>query len=146
MNRPEKIMWFPCVNFLPRTFIRVETKTQVAILLDWIISSQHDFHCSFTGCIDNIVYSSEKKLLEPTARFGNVSDNCDDICSEKSQKKCENGGRCLQYFTYTGCDCSRTGYQGEYCNAKGNKNIAQAYFMRYLFINSEIPLSNFLIF
>ena len=66
--------------------------------------------------------------MEPTTRKGDVSDNCDDICSEKNQKRCENGGRCLQYFTETDvkCDCSGTGYQGEYCNTKGKKIIAKA--------------------
>lgn len=40
---------------------------------------------------------------------------CRDACAIQETQTCHHGGRCLNKYVETGCDCVGTGYTGDSC-------------------------------
>lgn len=52
-----------------------------------------------------------------STRKEGVDLECLDLCD--TDNPCVHGGRCVNHYTRTLCDCFGTGYEGHRCNRKG---------------------------
>ncbi|XP_064487198.1 axotactin-like isoform X2 [Ornithodoros turicata] len=80
-------------------------------------NSSMDLHYnadSFFGCMGNIVFRLGERLVEAqlTAK-GDVTLGCVDLC--RKYDYCLNGGRCVNHYSYYGCDCFGTLYEDHMC-------------------------------
>ena len=81
--------------------------------------NDHDF---FIGCLRNMRYSTGGDVFSfvPVLNMSDVSKGCTNKCSLQFQTKCENRGRCVNYYSHFHCDCFGTDFEGENCNIAGS--------------------------
>jgi len=80
----------------------------------------------FVGCLRNIRLrggptESELSYVTPftAAVFRDIKEGCIDRCLSEGNA-CRNGGRCINLYDRTECDCFGTNYEGENCDRDGN--------------------------
>ncbi|XP_050401820.2 axotactin isoform X2 [Patella vulgata] len=80
-------------------------------------NSQEFFH--FIGCLSDMKYEREDSILIdiPIQTIAGITRGCNDLCADNNQ--CQNGGRCINMYTRTKCDCFGTNYEGNRCDTKG---------------------------
>ncbi|ESO92611.1 hypothetical protein LOTGIDRAFT_162527 [Lottia gigantea] len=78
--------------------------------------SQEFFY--FIGCLADLKYSREDGILIaiPIQKISGVTQGCSDLCT--GSNPCQNGGRCINMYTTTKCDCFGTNYEGSKCENK----------------------------
>lgn len=85
----------------------------------------------FNGDIRNVLYSNCGAMLirpEMLDHFGIVGET--SLCTKDL---CKNGGVCITMDTETKCDCSRTDYEGEFCETETQKSEATFFGSEYIF-------------
>uniref|UniRef100_T1JI32 EGF-like domain-containing protein n=1 Tax=Strigamia maritima TaxID=126957 RepID=T1JI32_STRMM len=70
----------------------------------------------FVGCIKNIELQVNSRLFSRllSNQFSQVQDGCMNKCH--SRNKCVFGGRCVNLYETTVCNCFQTGHQGTMCS------------------------------
>ncbi|XP_057291854.1 contactin-associated protein-like 5 [Hydractinia symbiolongicarpus] len=74
----------------------------------------------FVGCISKLRYDNGVGLdKEPSLAVAEeeqgTQTGCRDACAIQETQTCHHGGRCLNKYVETGCDCVGTGYTGHSC-------------------------------
>lgn len=85
----------------------------------------------FNGEIRNVLYSNCGAMLirpEMLDHFGIVGET--SLCTKDL---CKNGGVCITMDTETKCDCSRTEYEGEFCETETQKSEVTFFGSEYIF-------------
>ena len=77
-------------------------------------------HPHFIGCMKNIKYLNRDGgyVPIPVTMLKGVVEGCSYLCAKNNP--CHHGGRCINAYTDTICDCFRSAnYQGEFCSELG---------------------------
>ena len=84
----------------------------------------------FIGCVRGVRFLQgaatsgdlerpDLELAVPIHARAEVTDGCVNACD--AHNMCVHGGMCLNYYTYTTCDCFGSGYEGRYCQRPGER-------------------------
>ena len=103
-------------------FLQIVLSFDVTVLVDItkrvfaykILHGRAFLYSRFVGCIGSVTYLTkkrERRHAQERERIDTTS-GCENPCKKNP---CENGGRCLNWFIRTGCDCIGTGYEGPRC-------------------------------
>ena len=77
---------------------------------------------SFVGCFKDIRFSDGK--TEASAEIhdkGDLEAGCISACD--TDNRCQHGGKCVNLYTATECDCFQTGHHGSRCEKEGENYI-----------------------
>ncbi|KAK3742951.1 hypothetical protein QZH41_014194 [Actinostola sp. cb2023] len=73
----------------------------------------------FDGCIGDLIYQkgNARIVKAKLKKRASAVANCDNAClgHPQSPPKCRNGGTCVDHIVTFDCDCTGTGYEGDYC-------------------------------
>ncbi|XP_072016174.1 axotactin-like isoform X2 [Amphiura filiformis] len=74
------------------------------------------------GCMEKIKFLSQNGVLQdiPVDSTVGTTDGCNNKCF--TENHCQQG-QCINQYYRTVCDCFDTGYEGQYCQQKGNMEL-----------------------
>lgn len=123
-------------DFTKVTYLKSYTRQDYTTLLDWSQRSSavyfggtdpdtlfSDSHPHFIGCMRDIRYLNKNGgfVPIPVTMFEGVVEGCTDLCA--TNNPCHHGGRCINAYVDTICDCFGTDYQGEFCSDLGPTTV-----------------------
>lgn len=79
-----------------------------------ILNRQYNY-VRFVGCLGNITFGHSENSMEPVTieSFYQTEEGCSNRC--KNEDWCLHGGRCVNHYKRTICDCFGTGHEGPIC-------------------------------
>ncbi|XP_023238167.1 neurexin-1a-like [Centruroides sculpturatus] len=79
-----------------------------------ILNRQYNY-VRFVGCLGNITFGHSDNSMEPVTieSFYQTEEGCNNRC--KNEDWCLHGGRCVNQYKRTVCDCFGTGHEGPIC-------------------------------
>ncbi|OCT74267.1 hypothetical protein XELAEV_18033226mg [Xenopus laevis] len=87
----------------------------------------------FLGCIRALRMNGVTLDLEERAKITpGVKPGCSGHCAS-FEMYCQNGGKCVEKYNGYTCDCSRTAYDGPYCNKDVGGYFEEGTWLRYNF-------------
>lgn len=70
----------------------------------------------FVGCIRDLLVQGHQVNISTVYRSKVKEDKC-NLVDRCLQNPCKNGGKCVQQWNFTSCDCSRTSFKGPKCES-----------------------------
>ncbi|XP_078539528.1 contactin-associated protein-like 5 [Lissotriton helveticus] len=103
----------------------------------------------FLGCIRSLHLNGQVLDLEERARVtSGVKPGCTGHCSSYG-KLCHNGGKCIEKYNGSTCDCTSSAYEGPFCKNEVSALFASGSTINYAFrepytgtMNASVPPSS----
>ncbi|XP_069472865.1 contactin-associated protein-like 5 isoform X2 [Ambystoma mexicanum] len=103
-NLPRKVMQAP-----PEGHFRLQLNSQ------FFVGGTASRQGGFLGCLRSLSLNGQTLDLEERARMTpGVRPGCPGHCSSYG-KLCHNGGKCIEKYNSSSCDCTNSAYEGPFC-------------------------------